>query len=411
MKVLMVVPAFPKLSETFIVSKFLGLLEKDLDVHIFCGTSDSAEWANFPSLLAYPEIRKRVHVSLPTKPPIVPVILFVPALISCLLLRPFETIQYLIRGFREQRRNVFRQFYLDRALLIVKPNILHFEFGALAVGSEYLRNRLNYHLIASFRGHDICYAGIDTSDFYKMLWENVDAVHFLGNALKKRAMRRGFPESIHHVIIPPAIDIKRFNPPRKLIDHVKREKIKILSVGRLHWEKGYEYALQALHELLMQGDQFEYHIVGGGDALVSLAFCSHELKINEFVTFLGSIPPEKVLEELKWADIYLHPAVEEGFGNAVIEAQAMQLPIVCSDAMGLPENVEDGVTGFVVPVRDPGALAQKVTLLARNPELRERMGKAGRDRVSKYFRIEDQISSWQNFYKKIDQSFSQGSDL
>jgi colanic acid/amylovoran biosynthesis glycosyltransferase len=407
MKVLIIVPSFPKLSETFIVSKFLGLLERGTDVHVLCARSEPAEWTHFPALMAHPQIRKRVHVSWRTEPKVLPVMLFIPALISCLILKPLETIQYLIRGFKEQGVPVFKQFYLDREILIVKPDIVHFEFGALAVGKEYLRHRLNSQLVTSFRGHDIDYVGIDLPDFYAKLWQNVDAVHFLGRALKRKALDRGFRESIPHAIIPPAIDIKKFNASHRTTDNTTKEKIRILSLGRLHWAKGYEYALQALHALHLQGVQFEYHIAGGGEALTSLAFSCHQLKMSEFVTFLGSVPPQRVHEELKWADIYLHPAVEEGFGNAVIEAQAMELPVVCSDAVGLPENVEDRITGFVVPVRDPIALADKITILARDPELRERMGKAGRQRVTRYFRVEDQICAWENFYRKV----AQGLDL
>ena len=98
--------------------------------------------------------------------------------------------------------------------------------------------------------------------------------------------------------------------------------------------------------------------------------------------------------------MFLHAAVSEGFCNAVLEAQAMKLPVVCSDADGLPENVADGETGFVVPRRDPQALAQKLALLANNPALRQRMGEAGRRRVLKHFQIGEQIGRFSRFYEE-----------
>ena len=102
-----------------------------------------------------------------------------------------------------------------------------------------------------------------------------------------------------------------------------------------------------------------------------------------------------------WADVFLHAAVSEGFCNAVIEAQAMKLPVVCTDADGLPENVCEGETGFVVPRRDPEAMALGLSRLAADPSLRERMGRAGRRRVEKHFRIEDQIVAFDRAYARL----------
>ena len=101
------------------------------------------------------------------------------------------------------------------------------------------------------------------------------------------------------------------------------------------------------------------------------------------------------------ADVFLHSAVSEGFCNAVMEAQAMELPVVCTDADGLPENVADGETGFVVSRRDPAALAEKLEALSRDPALRRRMGKAGRKRALEKFRLSDQLDRFESFYRQV----------
>jgi colanic acid/amylovoran biosynthesis glycosyltransferase len=101
------------------------------------------------------------------------------------------------------------------------------------------------------------------------------------------------------------------------------------------------------------------------------------------------------------ADVLLHAAVSEGFCNAVVEAQAMELPVVCTDADGLRENVADGETGFVVERRNPAALAGKVEKLAQDPQLRRRMGEAGRRRVTSRFQLRDQIDRFERFYSAI----------
>jgi colanic acid/amylovoran biosynthesis glycosyltransferase len=93
--------------------------------------------------------------------------------------------------------------------------------------------------------------------------------------------------------------------------------------------------------------------------------------------------------------------VSEGFCNAVLEAQAMGLPVVCTDADGLPENVEDGVTGLVAPRRNPKALSDALAALAADPDRRARMGSAGRARVASRFRLEEQIDAFSRLYESV----------
>jgi len=132
-----------------------------------------------------------------------------------------------------------------------------------------------------------------------------------------------------------------------------------------------------------------------------VAFCRHQLGLESCVTSVGDAAREQVRAELERADIFLHTAVTEGFSNAVIEAQASGLPVVASDAGGLPENVEDAVTGFVVARRDPQAAAEKVALLARDPELRQRMGQAGRERARRRFSLDAHLEAFQRFYRGV----------
>ena len=206
------------------------------------------------------------------------------------------------------------------------------------------------------------------------------------------------------MLIPPAVDPDKFLIIERPLGEVlgTREKpLKILSVGRLEWKKGYEFALSAIKTLQDQGFVIEYRVIGEGEHRAALEFASHQLGIEESVQFFGALPHDQVIEQLGWADVFIHSAVSEGFCNAVIEAQAMGLPVVTSDADGLAENVADGVTGFVVPRRDPKALAEKMALLAENSDLRKSFGLAGIERVRSLFSIEKQLDAWEEFYKDL----------
>lgn len=406
MKLVLVVPRFPRVSETFIVNKFVGLVDAGWDVHVVCGQSDE-EWDSFPALAGRPELRRRVHRQWPHSPRWMAALMWLPVLLVTLVRAPRATRRYWLTLRSQSQFRTARQFYLDAALIALSPDIVHFEFGALAVGRTYLKRALDCRLTVSFRGYDLNYVGLDDPEHYAEVWHETDAIHVLGRDLWRRALRRGCPPDKPHSIIPPAIDVSYFSPNGSAPRHVPittERPLRILSVGRLEWKKGYEYALNAVRMLGEGGIPFEYHVIGDGDYLESLVFLKHNMALEDQVIFLGKQPPAVVAEEMNWADVFLHAAVSEGFCNAVMEAQAMQLPVVTSDADGLSENVADGQTGFVVPRRDAAALADKLALLAGDNGRRRDMGAAGRQRVETCFRLPDQIVAFDRFYRSLGAS-------
>lgn len=400
-RLVLVVPQFPRLSETFIVSKFLGLLQAGWDVHIVCQHFSSREWAEFAQLRERPELRQRVHVAWRQSPRLAAGGLWPVAAVETAVRAPQAMVDYWQQGGHVLGNRLPKRFYLDARLIALQPDILHFEFGSLSVGRTYLKELLGCRLTASFRGYDLNYVGLDVPGYYDELWQTADALHFLGDDLWQRALRRGCPPDMPHALIPPAIDTAYFDPAQESARPVDPDgPLRVLSVGRLAWKKGHEYSLQAMALLQAQGIPATLRIIGDGPYAEPLAFARYELGLQDGVTFLGGQPREIVRREMAMADVLLHAAVSEGFCNAVIEAQAMQLPVVTSDADGLPANVRDGETGFVVPRRDAAALAGRLALLAEDPELRHRMGMAGRERVVHCFRIEDQIVAFDHFYRE-----------
>lgn len=399
MRVAIVVPQFPQLSETFIVNKVLGLVDRGVDVHVVCGPTPEGNWQAFGECHRVGELADRVHVA--------------PALgrsLSSLRSAGASAYDLLSNNRSAARRYLgdaaasltrrLRDLAVDAPLIQLDPDVVHFEFGALAPARMKIRDRLGVAVTVSFRGYDINYAGLDDPHFYDPVWAGADGIHVLGEALWRSALRRGAPPDLPHTSIPPAIDTSRINPvpTRPGTVGTAANPLRVLSVGRLHWTKGYEYALEAIAALRADGLDVEYRIVGDGDLLAAVAFWRHQLGLDEHVELLRSVPPAEVARQLGWADVFLHSATSEGFCNAVIEAQAHGVPVVCSDAGGLGENVQDGVTGFVVPRRDPGALADRLSLLARDPELRSRIGAAGPKRVTSQFAFDDHVDAWVSFY-------------
>ncbi|HYX21602.1 MAG TPA: glycosyltransferase family 4 protein [Thermoanaerobaculia bacterium] len=382
------------------MSKFLGLLERGWDVHVVCDGSEASAWDRFPRLRRVPDIRRRVHRTWPHRPRWKAAVTAPAALLGCLFAAPRVSASYLARGGKRLGADVLRRLYLDAALIALNPDLVHFEFGALGAERMHLARLIDAPIVVSFRGYDLNYVGLDEPGYYDAVWRDAKALHFLGEDLWQRAQRRGCPPDKPHVLIPPAIDTDFFAPGGAPAEESVRP-LRILGVGRLEWKKGYEDALVAVQLLRARGIPCEYRIVGDGSFLGAVAFGRHQLGLEDVVTFLGEADREAVRAEMLRADVLLHAAVSEGFCNAVLEAQSMELPVVCTDADGLRENVENGVTGFVVPRRSPAALADALARLASDPDRRRRMGQAGRRRVVARFRLEDQISAFDGLYRSV----------
>lgn len=399
-KIVLIAPAFPKTSETFIVSKFTGLIARGYDVKIVCSRSEPKEWERFPNLERF-ALKKRILVNPPTSPRWLVVLLFPIVFFKTLIWRPAATLYYLRHGWALFGAGIIKRFYLDARLIAEQPDLIHFEFGALAVNRTYLGELLDSKILVSFRGYDLNFSGLNTPHYYDEVWEQADKLHFLGEDLRNRALRRGCPPEKSYALIPPAIAVEIFTPTNleNLGQGQRPHPLRLLSVGRIEWKKGYEYALEAVAMLVQQGVSLEYRIVGDGSYFDAVAFCRHTLGLERHVTFLGVLTSDDVREQMTWADVFVHAAVSEGFCNAVIEAQSMRLPVVCTDADGLPENVVNGETGFVVARRNPTQLSEKIAMLACEPDLRKRMGEAGRKHVQKHFTLDQQLDEFAALYE------------
>ncbi len=396
-RVALVVAVFPARSETFITSKALGLIAAGWDVRIVCQRFDAKLFTEL-SPADRDALHGRISEAWPHRPKWLAAMLAPIAMLRCLVTRPVATVKYLSRG------GTPRQLYLDAELICLAPQLIHFEFGALAAGRMETPDRIGAGSIVSFRGYDLTVVGLDDPVHYADVWERAGAIHLLGEHLWRRAQERGCPPGKLHALIPPAIDATVFDPRAR--SHSERagttdRPLRILSVGRLDWRKGYEFGLEAVRLLTDRGIHCEYRIVGAGEFHTATAYARYQLGLVEAVTLLGAQPPAAVRDEMDRADVVLHSAVSEGFCNAVLEAQAMKLPVVCTNAGGLPENVVDGETGIVTPPRDPQALADALAKLAADASLRARMGAAGRTRALGHFQLGDQIAAFTALYERV----------
>ncbi len=400
MRVVMVVPRFPVMSEVFLFRKAAALVERGINVRVVAATSPRSEWTRMPEVPGARDLRQRTTTAWPVRPRWLVPLLLPMVMVGCLLRAPATTVGYLRRGWnRFGFAGLLRRFYLDAHIIAARPDVVHFEFGTMAIERPHLGELLGAATVVSFRGYDVVHGGLSDTSTYREVWKNIDGLHFLGEDLRRRALRRGCPADRFYALIPPAVDAGDFERLRAA--ETSSGPTTLLSVGRLHWMKSYEDALQVVRLLLDSGHNVNYRIIGAGPHETAVRFAVRQLELVDKVSLLGARSSEEVRREMRRADLFLHTAVQEGFCNAVLEAQASGLPVVASDAGGLSENVVDGVTGLVRRRRDPQALAEAAGLLVSDPELRQTMGAAGRRRALTEFNLDLQIDRFLELYEAV----------
>jgi len=171
-----------------------------------------------------------------------------------------------------------------------------------------------------------------------------------------------------------AIDTGAFSPrpvPGNAIPEV-------VCVGRLVSAKGQYVLLQACDELRRRGMRLHVTFLGDGPERPALEAAAADLGLGEIVTFAGAVGQDLVHSHLNRADMMVLPSFAEGLPVVLMEAMAKEIPCISTRIMGIPELIQDGVNGFLVPASDWRALADKMELLAGDPGLRAEFGRKGR---------------------------------
>jgi glycosyltransferase involved in cell wall biosynthesis len=194
-------------------------------------------------------------------------------------------------------------------------------------------------------------------------------------------------ETIHYGLdrVPDAWGV---NPPDDVPDTARL----LLAIARLTDQKGIDVAIRALPQL--PADTVLV-VLGDGPERSRLEALAHELGVEQRVFLLGRVPD--VAAWLRRAALYVHPARWEGFGLGVLEAMHASLPVVATRVSSLPELVVDGVTGRLVPVDDPQALAAAIAQALDEPQL----GVAGRERAASEFSVARMADSHAALYAML----------
>lgn len=182
------------------------------------------------------------------------------------------------------------------------------------------------------------------------------------------------------VILRNAVDTERFKPSKnRRLRHnygIKESINLILFVGYLDTFKGIFDLIPAFYEITKENKNVTLMMVGTGPKKEELKKKVSKLKLNDFVIFTGNISPESMHKYYQLADIFVLPSHTDAGGPPLvfIEAMACGLPVIGTNVGGIPEGIENGINGFIVPPKNVDELAEKLEILIKDKNLRKKFG-------------------------------------
>lgn len=385
-KVAYLMSRFPKITETFILYEMLELERLGMEVEIF-PLVQVRETTVHPEA---PAFVRRAHFSTPLAGKVIAAQLY------WLVRRPGTYARCwwdAIRGNRESRKFLIRALavvpqaaWFARRVQELGVEHVHAHYATHPALAAYVVNRLTgtpYSITA--HAHDIYVER-------PMLEEKVAAASFVVaiSEFNRRLISAlcGADAEAKTVVIHCGADLSVFEPrPAR----PRGATFTILSIGSLEEYKGQAYLVDACAALKREGASFRCLLVGEGADRPLLEAQIARRGLQAHVQLLGRQPRDRVAALLAEADCVAMPSVTartgkmEGIPVALMEALATGLPVVATAISGIPELVEDGVTGLLVPEKDAPAMAAALQRLQREPELGERLGAAGRAKVLREF--------------------------
>ncbi len=410
MKIAIIISRFPAVSLTFVLNQITGLIDRGHEVDIYAeqpgiGTKIHADVTKYNLIHA----THYYFQGKPFKNPLWFLNLVRVIIKFCCYYKNPKTLFKVLRSKRVEKFPVKTILYAAVSLSGKGPyDIIHCQFGRNGVLGAILRNIgvVKGKLVCTFHGHDIsAYIKNYGNNAYRELFAKGDLFLPISEHFKRRLMELGCSEQkifVHRM----GINVNKF--ACSLHSYRNSSKVRLITIGRFIEKKGIQYALEAVAKAYKRTQSgIEYKLVGDGPLRRDLEELSKKLDIHNIVTFLGWREQDEVVKLLEDTDILLAPSVtaangdQEGIPVVLMEAMAKGLPVISTQHSGIPELVQDGKSGFLVPERDADALAERLEYLIVHPELRARMGQEGRNHIEECYNIDTLNDRLVGLYKMI----------
>jgi colanic acid/amylovoran biosynthesis glycosyltransferase len=389
LKVAYIMSRFPKLTETFVLYEMLALQQQGVGVEIF------------------PLINERTNVMHDEAKPFAARARYQPMLSWPILKAQWHFLRTQPRAYLGLWWEVLHGAWGSANYVIgglgILPKAARFAEEMQALGVMHIHAHFaNHPTVAALVAHRL--TGIPFSftahahDLYvdrHMLKQKVRAAAFVVaiSEYNKTLIIQHCGEDVRDkiVVIHCGVDTSLFRPREK----APGGPFTIVCVGALEEKKGQTHLIEACRLLKQRNIDFVCHLIGEGQTRPDLERQIQQADLASVVRLEGGRPRAEVLRMLEQADVVALPSIQaksgkmEGIPVALMEPLACEVPVISTRISGIPELVEDGVTGLLVPPADPAALAGALERLAYDPELGRRLGRAGRAKVLNEFDLAD----------------------
>ena len=304
----------------------------------------------------------------------------------------------IILNFRNQHFKKHLKHIIDES----KPDIIHCQFGIEALRLiDNLENN-SIPVVIQFRGYDASKM-LTNKSYVKRLREVLDRDNFysifVANSLRKNLKKHDINIQ-NSMILHSGINLTKFIRKK----NKKNDIFIFLQVSSLAEKKGHKYTLKAFAKFLsaQQTKDFKLILTGDGKRKGPLVELVEQLNIQKYVEFVGFVTPSEAKELMQHADIFVHHSIttddgdQEGIPNALMEAMAMELPVLSTYHSGIPELVTDGINGYLVKERDVDTYALRMADILSWGKM-----KANRDGIAEEFEIGKHIEKLEAFYTQI----------
>lgn len=284
-------------------------------------------------------------------------------LILLQLTKPSEKkkLDKIICGFSKKSYYLKVKYY---PVLYHKPDIFHLQWGKSVPDWMWVQD-FGIKIVLSLRGAHINYSpytDVRWAEIYRKEFPKIEQFHAVSRDIVSEAVKfNALPEKTK--VIYSGLDLSHLPYEKK---QLSTEIFNIISIGRSHWVKGYYDALEAMNLLKERSFKFRYTIIGYEND-EELLFLRNQSKQNDEVVFIGQIPFNEVVKKIRETDLLLLPSVKEGIANVVLEAMALGTPVLSTDCGGMREVVKEGETGWLVPVRNPLLMSEKILEISTLP--------------------------------------------
>jgi colanic acid/amylovoran biosynthesis glycosyltransferase len=402
MRIAVILNSFPEISEKFLLNAIIGLKEAGADVTVFAAHRAKTglrhpgyEEYGIDSITRYLDIPRPLRERFLRAPAV---------FLSLLLKNPKAAIEAIrVKRYRTVAKNM-KLLWFGRAFAGERFDVAHCHFGANGLIGAYLKEcGFCKSYVTTFHGSDInTYPSRHGLNVYRELYNTCDLVTANTPFTKSRIVANGCAtEKIR--VIPVGLMTSEYSS----VDRSKIRPHTVLTVGRLEEKKGHRYALEAIALLKERYPDVHYCLAGGGSLRDGLVALASSLNIADSCEFLGVCDASRVAELYATCAVFLLPSVTasngdmEGQGLVLQEAQACGMPVVSTLHNGIPDGVLDGVTGFLVPERDPEAIALRIGKLFEDSRLARSMGEEGKKFVPPKYDISVVTNRFMECYREI----------